>query len=101
VLERVAVLFADGRPPSRLDEEDLRAVMPELLDRHAAAAEAPSATVLPPPHEPGEDLRAARRAQERAHVERVIAECGGNQAEAARRLGIGRTTLYRKLGRAH
>jgi ActR/RegA family two-component response regulator len=30
-------------------------------------------------------------------VERVVAECGGNLSEAARRLGVGRSTLYRKL----
>jgi DNA-binding protein Fis len=34
---------------------------------------------------------------ERMHVERVLAACGGNQSEAARRLGIGRNTLARKL----
>jgi two-component system response regulator HydG len=34
---------------------------------------------------------------ERAHIERVLEHCGGHQAEAARILGIGRTTLWRKL----
>ena len=34
---------------------------------------------------------------ERAHIERIVAVSGGNKAEAARRLGIGRATLYRKL----
>ncbi len=34
---------------------------------------------------------------EREHVERVLAACGGNQVEAARRLGIARNTLWRKL----
>jgi propionate catabolism operon transcriptional regulator len=33
-------------------------------------------------------------------VERVLEECGGDQGEAARRLGIGRTTLWRKLRKA-
>jgi len=32
-------------------------------------------------------------------VERLVAECQGNLSEAARRLGISRTTLYRRLGR--
>ncbi|HYG67719.1 MAG TPA: propionate catabolism operon regulatory protein PrpR, partial [Anaeromyxobacteraceae bacterium] len=86
VLERVAVLFADRTARARVDEEDLRAVMPEVFEA--------------PRGGPGSDLRAAREAQERAHIERVVEACGGNLAEAARRLGVGRTTLYRKLRRA-
>ncbi len=34
---------------------------------------------------------------ERDHVLRVLESCGGHQADAARILGIGRTTLWRKL----
>jgi Nif-specific regulatory protein len=34
---------------------------------------------------------------ERDYVRWVLAECGGNKSEAARRLGIGRNTLARKL----
>ena len=34
---------------------------------------------------------------ERTAIEAALAECGHNQTEAARRLGMGRTTLYRKM----
>ena len=34
---------------------------------------------------------------EREHVLRVLEACGGSQVEAARVLGIGRNTLWRKL----
>ncbi len=34
---------------------------------------------------------------EREHVLRVLEACGGHQREAERILGIGRTTLWRKL----
>jgi two-component system, response regulator RegA len=33
------------------------------------------------------------------HIQRVLAEAGGNVSEAARRLGIHRRSLQRKLGR--
>jgi propionate catabolism operon transcriptional regulator len=87
VLERVAVLFADGAISDDELDLELRAALPELFDAGVAAARPP-------------DLRATRQASERHHVERVVAECGGNLSEAARRLGVGRSTLYRKLAAA-
>lgn len=35
---------------------------------------------------------------ERKYIERVLALCKGNKTKAFKVLGIGRTTLYRKLG---
>jgi propionate catabolism operon transcriptional regulator len=87
VVERIAVLFADasaGEP----DDEALRVVMPEVVEGARGAGG------------PAQDLRAARAAGERAAVEEAVRASGGNLAEAARRLGVGRSTLYRKLGRA-
>jgi DNA-binding NtrC family response regulator len=37
------------------------------------------------------------RNAERQHVQRILLECGGNKAEAARVLGVAHTTLYRKI----
>ena len=34
---------------------------------------------------------------QRDHVERVVSQAGGNKTTAARMLGIGKTTMYRKL----
>ncbi|MCP3139715.1 sigma-54-dependent transcriptional regulator [Pyxidicoccus xibeiensis] len=49
--------------------------------------------------EPSLSLREQVAAFERALVERTLAECGGNQSEAARRLRISRVTLIDKLKR--
>jgi len=38
-------------------------------------------------------------AYERSALERALLESGGNATDAARRLGIGRSTFYRKLGK--
>lgn len=40
------------------------------------------------------------RQQNRQRVQQTLTECGGNVSEAARRLGISRTTLYRALREA-
>jgi propionate catabolism operon transcriptional regulator len=82
VMERVAVLFAD-REVDAVEEEELRAVVPELFE-------------APPAPQPA-TLHASREALERELIDRVLHEVGGNQSEAARRLGIGRSTLWRRL----
>ena len=67
------------------DEDAVRRTLPGLADARPAAA----APVEPEP----ETLDAA----ERRHVTAVLAASGGNKTEAARRLGIERKTLGRKL----
>jgi DNA-binding NtrC family response regulator len=59
------------------------------------------------PRRPGEEARdpalgrlpLSLEAYERSALERALGEAGGNATEAARRLGIGRSTFYRKLGK--
>jgi propionate catabolism operon transcriptional regulator len=99
VLERVAVLHADREAGARVDDDQLRAVLPELFEDAPAtgAGPAPLATPAPADTEGASDLRRARGEQERAIIEQVVRQCGGNQAAAARRLGISRSTLWRKL----
>lgn len=52
-------------------------------------------------HTPGAEAAAPSvplRSREAALIRHAVAEAGGNVAEAARRLGISRATVYRKLG---
>jgi transcriptional regulator of acetoin/glycerol metabolism len=68
--------------------ERLRAAdLPLPATRPAAAFAAPAGGALP----------LSLAAYERAALERALAECGGDASAAARRLGIGRSTFYRKL----
>jgi len=53
-----------------------------------------------PPPEPGNyqgTLRDVLKSVEKQYINQVIGECGGKLGEAAKRLGIHRTMLYRKL----
>jgi two-component system response regulator HydG len=69
----------------------------------AALARGPYVDVEDLPEDLGAAPAAAREALrsladvEREHVLRVLDACGGSQADAARVLGIGRNTLWRKL----
>lgn len=52
----------------------------------------------PAPQEiPGQIAEARISCVEKQVIQKVLAECHGNKTEAARRLGISRTTLWRKL----
>jgi two-component system, NtrC family, response regulator len=56
------------------------------------------AGVVPRDPEYSPELEAATREFERAHILKAIERCGGNKRKAAKLLGIGATSLYRKLG---
>jgi transcriptional regulator with PAS, ATPase and Fis domain len=56
----------------------------------------PGATTAAAP--PG-GLRRESETAAALHIQRVLASCGGNMAEAARLLGVSRTTLWRKRQR--
>ena len=62
--------------------------LPDDLAEELAAARQPAAT---------EDDESDLRLQAERCIEQVLRSSGGNRAEAARRLGISRNTLYRKL----
>ena len=64
---------------------------PCTVDRVIAAAATPTSTTEEVP------VHASLAQSERAHIDRVIASCGGNISEAARRLGMHRRSLQRKL----
>jgi DNA-binding NtrC family response regulator len=104
-IERSAVL-ADGKTlrPEDLPEEITSA---QASQKSAAtfqrsspsSANSPSADeaadVLPIPYLA--DFREARREFERAYIERVLAETGGNVTRAAERVGMHRQSLQQKL----
>jgi two-component system response regulator RegA len=70
--------------PKPADADDvLAALFPEGVPGHSAVEEEPLAPSL------------ARAEWE--HINRVMADCGGNLSEAARRLGVHRRSLQRKL----
>lgn len=80
-----------------MERADGRHLRPRRLSINETAdspvpAVAPSDDGLPP-------RSAALRGHAKAHARQVLTECQGNVSEAARRLGIGRNTLYRMLGK--
>ena len=81
-----AVIFAAGEQITAVDlPEPVRAAVP----RDPAYQEAQQV-----------NLREATAEFERAHIMRIIERCGGNKRKAAKLLGLGVTSLYRKLGTA-
>jgi len=96
---RVLVLTGFGSIATTVDALRLGAVnflpKPADADDILAAFQRAEAKALEAPAE-GHDVPSLARV-EWEHIHRVLAECGGNISEAARRLGIHRRSLQRKL----
>ena len=104
-----------NRPPVSLSPEALRALeqyrwpgnareLANILERALILAETSRINladlpgiVKPTDLSTEDDLKAARRAFERAHILSVIAKYGGEKRPAAEALGIDLSSLYRKL----
>jgi propionate catabolism operon transcriptional regulator len=89
VIERIAVFCYEAEHENAPTDRELRAIVPELFEAHGHAGAVVS------------ELRSASRDTELRHILKTMEACGGNQAEASRRLGVARTTLWRKLKAAH
>lgn len=97
VVER-AGLCADGV----LDDSEpaLRSLFPELFAPPAgdgAAVDGGRTSGPSPGSGPGQGLRHLGKAAEVAQIRRMLVACDGDMEAAARRLGISRTTLWRRL----
>jgi DNA-binding NtrC family response regulator len=86
VLERAALLSDD----LRLSATDIRAAIGTFTPVERPAP----ATLEPLEHE---TFSAARERFDRQLIETTLARCGGKVIEAAAHLGLGRSTLYKKM----
>ena len=96
---RVVILTGYGSIATAVDAVRLGAVnyLPKPADADDILA-AFDRGEKPPQHRTDLEFDAPSLARaEWEHINRVLADCGGNISEAARRLGIHRRTLQRKL----
>lgn len=84
LIERIAML--EQHADAALADMQLRDLVPEIFS-HASAGE------------PTSSIAMHRGESEIQLIQRVLEECEGSYAEAGKRLGISRTTLWRKLKR--
>jgi two-component system response regulator RegA len=96
---RAVMLTGYGSIPTAIDAIRLGAIYyvtkPADADEILAAFERGDAPPLSAAEQAYEAPSLARSEWE--HIQRVLADCGGNISEAARRLGLHRRTLQRKL----
>ena len=86
VLERAALLSDD----LMLTESDIRAAIGTLTQVERSSA--PTIETLPV-----ETYAQARERFDRQLIQSTLAQCAGKVPEAAARLGLGRSTLYKKM----
>lgn len=85
LIERTMVFRGPDQASRAITVDEIKEIAPELFAGQVSR--------------PAPALRSGREAAEQALLQDVLAECGGNRELAAARLGISRTTLWRKIKR--
>ncbi len=88
-MERVCYLSSENE----IDVSDLMLTGTSLTSTPSSGAKREHEFLCNAPWE----LTGATRVYQVAHIERAIDSCGGNMTEAAQRLGLHRSNLYRKM----
>lgn len=94
VIERAMLSARELLQDHHVNEQYLARVLPELC-------EGPSPSPARERMSGETDLHSIGKAAQLRHVKETLENCHGNLDEAARRLGISRTTLWRRLRSAH
>src|SRR5690554_2953082 len=104
LIERILVFREPAAQGGGITQEELRDIAPELFTQRALSFEgadgggqvaAEDSSVSTPAALVEADLQAV----ERRHLLKVLEQSGGNREEAARLLGVSRTTLWRRMRR--
>ncbi|HXU70475.1 MAG TPA: response regulator [Polyangia bacterium] len=93
----VRIVMTTGHPTFSNAVEAMRLGAHHFVPKPCTVDRVLAAAAATPPGVKEVPVHASLAQSERAHIERVIASCRGNISEAARRLGMHRRSLQRKL----
>lgn len=104
LIERILVFREPALQGRSITQEELRDIAPELFTRRAVMVERVGERWAQQGDDsrvptPAASVKADLRAVERRHLMKVLEQSGGNREEAARLLGVSRTTLWRRMRR--
>lgn len=99
VMERLAVFLADLDNPHAINYSQLSGEFPEILESpdHLPDISGNAVVIQDESNYPAGKQQVSKMPISQELIHQALRESAGHQAEAAKRLGISRTTLWRKL----
>jgi two-component system response regulator RegA len=91
------IVMTSGHPSFAAAVEAMRLGAHHFVAKPCSVERVIAAATTEPPRGRELPANASLAQSERAHIDRVVADCRGNISEAARRLGMHRRSLQRKL----
>lgn len=97
IIERAALSVGDLAQDRGIDQYWLKSLVPEFFEKIAHDVGDVGDVSMSDPGVLTPDLRSLSKAAEIRHIKQVLDACNGNLENAARLLGVSRSTLWRRL----